>query len=332
MIMTFRAFLLDKDSVDQEKTTFELKSLAVEDLPKGEVTVRVAYSSVNYKDGMVAIWNRMVSSYPHIPGIDLSGTVEHSDDPRFKQGDLVIVTSYGLGVSHYGGFSELARVPADWVVPLPDGLTLREAMIMGTAGFTAALSVMRLEENGLRPDKGHVLVAGASGGVGSVAVDILAKRGYKVTASTGKTNEHSYLQELGAAHVIHRDEVIDTNNKFVRKPQWAGAVDPVGGTTLQYILSTLQYGGSVATSGLTGGLEVATSVYPFILRGVNWLGIDSVECPMDVRLQVWVRLGSDLKPRKLNDDMVNEITLEQLPTVLNRILEGKVRGRTIVKM
>ncbi|MFX3634238.1 MAG: acryloyl-CoA reductase [Candidatus Pristimantibacillus sp.] len=330
----FRAFVLDKEpNKDNDgQISFSLKQLSDEDLPKGEVTVRVAYSSVNYKDGMVAIWNRMVHSYPLIPGIDLSGSVEHSDDPRFKRGDLVLVTSYGLGVSRHGGFSELARVPADWVVPLPEGLTLREAMIMGTAGFTAALSVQRLEDNGLTPDQGPVLVAGATGGVGSVAVDILSKRGYEVTASTGKTSEHDYLRELGAAHVIHRDEIVDADKKLVRKPIWAGAVDPVGGATLQYILSTLKYGGSVATSGLTGGVEVATSVYPFITRGVNWLGIDSVECPMDVRLKVWGRLGEDLKPRRINDEMVNEISIEQLPEVLNRILEGKVRGRTIVAM
>lgn len=327
----FRAYVLDNKPEDQQPI-FELRQLTLDELPAGEVTVRVAYSSVNYKDGMVAIGNRMVKSYPLIPGIDLAGEVVQSSDARYKPGDPVIVTSYGLGVSQHGGFSEMARVPADWVVPLPKGLTLREAMIMGTAGFTAALSVQRLEDNGLRPDKGPVLVAGATGGVGSVAVDILSARGYEVTASTGKTEEHDYLRELGAAHVIHRNEIIDTENKSTRRSQWAAAVDPVGGTTLQYILSTLQYGGSVATSGLTGGIEVATSVYPFILRGINWLGIDSVECPMPLRQQIWARLGSDLKPKSINDRMVNAIALEQLPDVLNQILQGKVRGRTIVEM
>lgn len=274
----------------------------------------------------------MIKSYPHIPGIDLSGTVAESTDPRYKPGDEVIVTSYGLGVTHHGGYSELARVPASWVVPLPSGLTQREAMILGTAGFTAALSVQRLEDNGLTPEKGPVVVAGASGGVGSVAVNILAKRGYEVTASTGRLSEEAYLKELGAKHVIHRDELTESERKPIRRPLWAAAVDPVGGKTLSYLLSTLQYGGSVATSGLTGGVEVETSVYPFILRGVNWLGIDSVECPMELRRRVWERLATDLKPTMLSNTIVKEIQLEQLPEELALILQGQVRGRTIVRL
>ncbi|MCK9862007.1 acryloyl-CoA reductase [Paenibacillus sp. ATY16] len=326
----FRALVADNNG--EEAPTLTIKNLTTADLPEGEVTVRVAYSSVNYKDGMVGIWGRMIKSYPHIPGIDLSGTVTESTDPRYKPGDEVIVTSYGLGVTHYGGYSELARVPASWVVPLPTGLTQREAMILGTAGFTAALSVQRLEDNGLTPEKGPVVVAGASGGVGSVAVNILAKRGYEVTASTGRLSEEAYLKELGAKHVIHRDELTETEQRPIRRPLWAAAVDPVGGKTLSYLLSTLQYGGSVATSGLTGGVEVETSVYPFILRGVNWLGIDSVECPMELRSRVWERLASDLKPAMLSNTIVNEIQLEQLPEELALILQGQVRGRTIVKL
>ncbi|SFE05305.1 putative quinone oxidoreductase, YhdH/YhfP family [Paenibacillus catalpae] len=326
----FRALVADSNGEEQPKLA--IRSLTAADLPEGEVTVRVAYSSVNYKDGMVGILGRMVKSYPHIPGIDLSGTVAESSDSRYRPGDEVIVTSYGLGVTQHGGYSELARVPASWVVPLPTGLTLREAMILGTAGFTAALSVQRLEDNGLSPGNGPVVVAGASGGVGSVAVNILAKRGYEVTASTGRLSEEAYLKELGAAHVIHRDELTESERKPVRRPQWAAAVDPVGGKTLSYLLSTLQYGGSVATSGLTGGIEVETSVYPFILRGVNWLGIDSVECPMELRRRVWERLGSDLKPTMLSSAIVNEITLEQLPEELAHILQGQVRGRTIIKL
>ncbi|GMK45199.1 NADPH:quinone oxidoreductase family protein [Paenibacillus glycanilyticus] len=326
----FRALVADNNG--EEAPTLTIKNLTTADLPEGEVTVRVAYSSVNYKDGMVGIWGRMIKSYPHIPGIDLSGTVTESTDPRYKPGDEVIVTSYGLGVTHYGGYSELARVPASWVVPLPTGLTQREAMILGTAGFTAALSVQRLEDNGLTPEKGPVVVAGASGGVGSVAVNILAKRGYEVTASTGRLSEEAYLKELGAKHVIHRDELTETEQRPIRRPLWAAAVDPVGGKTLSYLLSTLQYGGSVATSGLTGGVEVETSVYPFILRGVNWLGIDSVECPMELRSRVWERLASDLKPTMLSNTIVNEIQLEQLPEELALILQGQVRGRTIVKL
>ncbi len=330
---TFQAMVLDKVN---DQTKLEIKQLSIEDLPKGEVTIRVAYSSVNFKDGLVAIQNpiqnQLVTSYPLVPGIDLAGTVIDSIDERFKEGDEVIVTSYKLGTGHSGGFSEIARVPAEWVVPLPKGLTLKEAMILGTAGFTAALSVQRLEENELEPSQGPVLVAGATGGVGSIAVNILAKRGYDVIASTGKSNEEAYLKELGAKQIIHRNEIIDTDQTSIREEKWAGAVDPVGGKTLQYILSTLKYGGSVATSGFTGGAEVSTTVYPYILRGVNWLGIDSVECPMKKRLKVWNRLGDDLKPTKLNEDMVNEISLEELPGVLASILEGKVRGRTLVKL
>jgi acrylyl-CoA reductase (NADPH) len=325
----FQALVLDQ--VDGE-TSLEIKQVTNEDLPEGEVTVKVEYSSVNFKDGLVSIGNKMVTSYPLIPGIDLSGTVLKSTDSRFKAGDPVIVTSYGLGVTRHGGFSEIARVPAEWVVPLPEGLTLREAMILGTAGFTAALSVQRLEDNGLKPENGPVLVAGATGGVGSLSVDMLANRGYHVVASTGKASAHEYLKSLGAKEVIDRNEIVETKVKAVREPRWAAAVDPVGGTTLQYILSTLQYGGSVATCGLTGGNKVSTTVYPFIGRGVNWLGIDSVEYPSDLRVKIWERLGTDLKPRKLNEEIVQEVSLQELPEVLNQIIQGKVRGRTIVKM
>jgi len=326
---TFKALVLDKVN---DQTKLEIKQLSMEDLPKGEVTIRVAYSSVNFKDGIVAIRNQLVESYPMVPGIDLAGTVIDSKDERFKIGDEVIVTSYRLGAGHFGGFSEIARVPAEWVVPLPKGLTLKEAMVLGTAGFTAALSVIRLEDNGLEPSRGPVLVAGATGGVGSIAVNILAKIGYEVVASTGKINEEAYLKGLGAKEVIHRNEIMDTDQTSIRKKRWAGAIDPVGGKTLQYILSTLKYGGSVATSGLTGGIEVSTTVIPFISRGVNWLGIDSVQCPMKNRLKVWSRLADDLKPIKLDDEMVNEVSLEELPAVLADIIEGKIRGRTLVKL
>lgn len=324
---TFQAMVL-KDGQSRP----EIRQLGMGDLPEGEVTVRVAYSSVNFKDGLVAVKKRMVGSYPMVPGIDLAGTVMESSDGRFKPGDEVIVTSYDLGTGHFGGFSEVARVPADWVVPLPEGLSLRESMILGTAGFTAALSVLRLEENGLTPDKGPVLVAGATGGVGSIAVNILAKRGYEVTASTGKSDEEAYLKSIGASQVIPRNEVVDEDGAPVRGEMWAGAVDPVGGKTLQYILSTLKYSGSVATSGLTGGIDVRTTVLPFISRGINWLGIDSVQCPMDRRLKVWELLSGEYKPTVLDGDLVNEVSLEELPEVLEAILEGKVRGRTVVKL
>lgn len=326
---TFQALVLNKVN---EETTLNIKELTMNDLPEGDVTIRVAYSSVNYKDGLVAIQNRFVTSYPFVPGIDLAGTVMDSTDEQFKPGDEVIVTSYTLGTGQFGGFSEIARVPSEWVVPLPKGLSLKEAMILGTAGFTAALSVQRLEDNELNPNLGPVLVAGATGGVGSIAVNILANKGYEVTASTGKTNEESYLKGLGAAHVINRHEIIDTDQTPIREEKWAGAIDPVGGKTLQYILSTLKYGGSVATCGLTGGTAVSTTVLPYISRGVNWLGIDSVQCPMDKRIKVWQRLGDDLKPTMLNEDMVNEISLHELPEVLADILKGNVRGRTLVNL
>lgn len=326
---TFQAMVLDKVN---DQTKLEIKQLSMDDLPEGEVIIRVAYSSVNFKDGIVAIQNQFVESYPLVPGIDLAGTILESTVERFKTGDKVIVTSYQLGTGHFGGFSEVARVPAEWVVPLPNGLSLKEAMVLGTAGFTAALSVHRLEENGLEPSQGPILVAGATGGVGSIAVNILAKRGYEVVASTGKSNEEAYLKGLGANQIINRNEIIDTELIPIREERWAGAIDPVGGKTLQYILSTLKYGGSVATCGLTGGIEVSTTVLPYISRGVNWLGIDSVEYPMNKRLKVWNRLGDDLKPTTLNEDVVNVISLKELPGVLANILEGKVRGRTLVKL
>ncbi|WP_090085514.1 acryloyl-CoA reductase [Lentibacillus persicus] len=325
---TFKALVLDKKG---EQTNLDIKQLQKDDLPDGDLTIRVAYSSVNFKDGMVAVNNQLVESYPLVPGIDLAGTVMGSQDNRFKEGDEVIVTSYELGTGHWGGFSEVARVPADWAVPLPEGLSLKEAMILGTAGFTAGLSVQRLEDNGLERGQGSVLVAGATGGVGSLAVNMLAKRGYDVTASTGKSDEKDYLKKIGASEVVDRHEVEDTEQKPVRRKQWAAAVDPVGGKTLQYILSTLDYGGSVATSGLTGGTDVATSVLPFISRGINWLGIDSVKCPMEKRRDVWQLLADDFKP-DMHDELVNEVTLEELPDVLRDIMESKVRGRTIVKL
>lgn len=328
---TFQSLVLDKVN---NQSKLEVKQLSMSDLPEGEVTIRVSYSSVNFKDGAVAYRNhQMVESYPLVPGIDLAGTVMDSKDDRYKTGDEVIVTSYKLGTGHFGGFSEVARVPAEWVVPLPKGLSLKEAMILGTAGFTAALSVQRLEENELDPSQGPVLVTGATGGVGSIAVNILAKRGYEVVASTGKTNEEDYLRKIGAKQIINRNEILETEPIQMREEKWAGAVDSVGGKTLQYIISTMKYGGSVATSGLTGGVDVSTTVYPFILRGVNWLGINSVDYPMQKRLKVWNRLGDDLKPNMLNDaDLVNEISLKELPEVLASISEGKVRGRTIVKL
>ncbi|MDE5414483.1 NADPH:quinone oxidoreductase family protein [Alkalihalobacterium chitinilyticum] len=329
MNKVFKALVVNKTEDD---FSLGFKDVSTDDLPKGEVLIEVHYSSVNYKDGLASIpKGKIVQSYPFIPGIDLAGTVVSSIDPRYKEGDKVIATSYEIGVSHFGGYSQYARIPGDWVVPLPKGLTLKEAMIYGTAGFTAALSVHRLEENGLTPEKGKVLVTGATGGVGSIAVAILHKRGYEVVASTGKESEHDYLHTLGANEVITRGDVVPENIRPLDKQYWAGAVDPVGGTTLAALLSRMDYGGSVAVSGLTGGMDVATTVFPFILRGVNLLGIDSVYCPMELRKVIWERMANEYKPESLAQIAV-ESELNDLPQHLSSILKGQVRGRVVVKL
>lgn len=325
---SFKALVVNKNDND---FTVNIETLNLNDLPEGEVLIEVAYSSVNYKDGLAAIPDgKIVSTYPFVPGIDLAGTVVSSEDSRFKEGDKVIATSYEIGVTHYGGFSEYARIPAEWIVPLPEGLTLKEAMTFGTAGFTAALSVQYLQDNGVKPDDGQVLVSGATGGVGSAAVSMLSKLGYEVVASTGKESEHAYLKSIGAKEIISREDLLPEKIRPLDKQRWAGAVDPVGGKTLAYILSTTKYGGTVAVSGLTGGPNVPTTVFPFILRGVKLIGVDSVYCPMPVRQKLWQRLASDLKPEKL-DTITREITLEELPQALKDILQGKLTGRTIVK-
>ncbi len=330
MTENFRALVVNKED---DNVSIDVKSLTFDDLPDGDVTIRTAYSSVNYKDGLASIPNgNIVTTYPFVPGIDLAGTVVSSTDSRFKEGDEVIATSYEIGVTHYGGFSEYARVKSDWVVPLPKGLSLKEAMAYGTAGFTAALSVQRLEEQGVRPESGDVLVTGATGGVGSLAVAMLAKLGYTVVASTGTESEHDYLKSIGAKEIVSREDVNPEKVRPLSKQRWAGAVDPVGGQTLAAILSHTQYGGSVAVSGLTGGPKVPTTVFPFILRGVNLLGIDSVYCPMDIRQPLWERMATDLKPDTLLSDIGQEVELDGLEAVLAKILNGDVRGRTIVKL
>lgn len=326
----FKALVVDKTEND---FTVNVKQLTTQDLPAGDVLIKVSYSSVNYKDGLASTPNgKIVRSYPFIPGIDLAGVVVSSNDSRFKAGDEVIATSYEIGVSHFGGYSEYAQIPAEWVVGLPEGLSLKEAMVYGTAGFTAALSVQRLEENGLTPDKGSVLVTGATGGVGSIAVAILAKRGYHVVASTGKQSEHDFLLEIGASEILSREDVAGEKIRALDKQLWAGAVDPVGGKTLASILSKITYNGSVAVSGLTGGGDVPTTVFPFILRGINLLGIDSVYCPMETRIALWKRMATDFKPDNLLKVINSEVSLEELPNVLSSILKGEARGRTIVKL
>lgn len=327
MTNPFQALVVDKT----EPFSIEVRPVSLEELPAGEVLIKVAYSSVNYKDGLASIPNgNIVRNYPFIPGIDLSGTVVSSTDSRFREGQSVIATSYGIGVSHFGGFSEYARIPADWVVDLPEGLTLREAMIYGTAGFTAALSVQALEAQGMTPDQGKVLVTGATGGVGGAATAILAKLGYQVTASTGRTDEAGYLQALGAAEVISREEVAGTAVKPLDKQLWQAAVDSVGGAPLAAVLSKIAYGGAVAASGLIAGTAVPTTVLPFILRGVSLLGIDSVACPMEIRAKLWQRMAGDMKPAVLDTLVDREISLTELPAALQDILQSGTRGRVLV--
>ncbi|MFC0524349.1 acryloyl-CoA reductase [Pontibacillus salicampi] len=327
--MSFKALLVTKE---EEQAHTQIVERTESDLPEGDVTIKVVYSSVNYKDGLATVpKSKVVKEYPIVPGIDLAGTVTHSDNPDYYEGQKVIVTSYELGVAQDGGFSEYARVNSNWIVPLPENLSLKEAMTFGTAGFTAALSVHRLEQNGLTPEDGPVLVQGATGGVGSMAVAMLVKRGFTVEAATGKSEQADYLKSLGVTTVLSREEVTPEKVKPLQKQRWAAAVDPVGGKPLASVLGSIQYGGAVAVSGLTAGVEVPTTVMPFILRGVDLLGIDSVYCPMELRKRVWDRLATDLKPEQLAT-IENEITLEQLPSTLEQILQGKVTGRTIVSM
>ncbi len=326
---TFPALLVDHSG---DATTREVVQLGLDDLPAGEVTIEVEWSGLNYKDALAASKDGKVARIdPLVPGIDLAGTVIESTSADVSAGDAVLVHGYDLGVARHGGFARLARVPADWVVPLPAGLSAREAMTVGTAGFTAALSVDALEVRGLRPGDGPVLVTGATGGVGSIAVDILAGRGYEVIASTGKPDAAQWLRGLGASDVIGRDEASDASRPLGRE-RWAGAVDCVGGSTLPYILSTLRYGAAVAASGNTGGMGVSTTVLPFILRGVALLGIDSVQCAIGRRREVWQRIANDLRPRGLDAVGSATLALAQVPEALDGLLQGAAQGRSLVDL
>lgn len=299
-------------------------------LDPGEVTIRVAYSSVNYKDALAATGTgRIIRRYPCIGGIDLSGTVIASSDSRFKAGDPVIATSFDIGVAHHGGYAELARVPADWVVPLPAGLTLFDAMALGTAGFTAALGIVRMEENGLRPEKGPVIVTGATGGVGSLAIDMLAKLGYHVVALTGKESEADYLRELGAAEVMLRSSLDLSKIRPLDRGRWAGAVDNLGGDVLAWIASTMEQGGTIASIGLAASMTLNTTVAPFILRGVSLLGVDSGYIREPYRSGVWQRLATDLRPPHLAA-MTRQIPFDDLPAVFPEFIAGRAKGRVVV--
>ncbi len=312
------------------KTRAGFEQARLEDLDAGEVVVKVAYSSVNYKDALAATGaGKVIRRFPCVGGIDLSGTVVESSDARFAKGDAVIATSFDLGVSHDGGYAEYARIPADWLVRAPRGMSLKHAMVIGTAGYTAALGVARMEHNGLAPQNGPVIVNGATGGVGSVAIDILAQRGYRVTALTGKDSEADYLHRIGASEVMLRSSIDVAKIRPLDKALWAGGVDNLGGDTLAWMLSTMQQSATVASIGLAANHAWKASVMPFILRGVSLLGIDSGYTPNPQRQQIWERLADDLKPAHL-DDMVRVIPFSQLPDVFQDFLDARVRGRIVV--
>jgi acrylyl-CoA reductase (NADPH) len=326
---SFSAFVAERDG---DAVRRGVRTLSEEDLPEGEVTIRVAWSSVNYKDALATIPGGQVARIsPLVPGIDLAGEVVAAT-PAGAQlvGRQVLVHGYGLGVAHAGGFAGFARVPVDWVVPLPEDLSPRQAMVLGTAGYTAALSIERLERVGLHPGAGPVLVTGATGGVGSVAVALLAHAGYEVAASTGK-GEHDHLRRLGASEVLSRAETSAESERPLERERWAAVVDPVGGATLAYALRTTRYGGAVASSGNTGGVGLASSVFPFILRGVSLLGVDSVQTPLAERRRVWERMAVAYPALGL-DDGASEVTLNDLEPVLDRILRGEITGRTVVRI
>ena len=309
-----------------------IETLHTDQLPAGEVTIAVEYSSLNYKDALAATGQGgMVRTYPHVPGIDAAGTVITSQATDVAVGDRVLVTGYDLGVGAYGGYAEYVRVPASWVVKIPETLSTFEAMALGTAGFTAAMCLLAMEHNGTRPERGPILVTGATGGVGSVAVNLLAQQGYTVAASTGKAEQHDYLRQLGASQILSREEVslTDTQPRPLLRGTWAGAVDTVGGSTLSYLIRTTNYGGNIALCGLVGGHDFAGTVVPFLLRSITLLGIDSAMCPMAYRQTIWQRLATDLKPRHLGD-MARVISLPELPAAISAILQGKVTGRLLV--
>ena len=327
-VETFRAFrVFEEDG----KIVGRLVSMQLADLSAGDVVVKITHSGVNYKDALAAMGaGKIMRRFPLVGGIDFAGTVVSGAAEQFEAGNRVLVTGYGLGESHDGGFAEYARVPVDWIVPVPEGLSLFESMTIGTAGFTAALSVVEMERNGLTPSSGPVAVTGATGGVGSLAVQCLAARGYQVTALTRKEASQQFLRSLGATDVLVTHHV-QMGSRPLEKATWAGAVDAVGGETLAWLTRTMRRGGCIASSGLTGGVELHTTVMPFILRGIKLLGIDSASCPMDVRQLIWHRLATDMKPAHLKET-AHTIRLDDLPTACETLLRGAAVGRYVVTM
>lgn len=324
----FNALVVEKD--EDGKTSAAVQRISEADLPQAEVTVAVEYSTVNYKDGLcIGPGGGLVRNYPHVPGIDFAGTVEVSSDPRYKPGDKVVLTGWRVGEAHWGGYSQKARVKADWLVPLPQGLTTRAAMAVGTAGLTAMLAVMALEDHGLKPGHGEALVTGAAGGVGSVAVAILSKLGHEVAAVTGRPETEDYLRSLGATRIVPRAELAETVKRPLESETWTGCVDAVGGAMLARVLGQMKYGASVAAVGLAGGAGLPATVVPFLLRGVNLLGIDSVMQPYGNRIRAWERIARDLPMDKL-EAMIQPATLADLPELGAEILNGQVRGRVVV--
>lgn len=325
----FRALVVEE--AEEKKYVTSIKTRSMSDLPAGEVLVRVHYSALNYKDALSSVGNKGVTrNYPHTPGIDAAGVVASSEHPDFSEGDEVLVTSYDLGMNTDGALAEYIRVPAGWVIPLPEGLSLKQAMMFGTAGLTAGLMINTLVENGLQPDQGPVLVTGATGGVGSLAVAILARAGYSVSAVTGKPEAADFLKSLGASEVLGRDEIIDTERPML-KERWAGVVDVVGGDMLASALKATRYGGTVTCAGLVGSPQLNTTVFPFILRAVSLVGIDSAECPMAPRKAVWDKLAGEWKPECL-ETLTTEITLDQVQEKLTALLQGKAKGHYLVKL
>jgi putative YhdH/YhfP family quinone oxidoreductase len=316
----------------EKKAVGRFEELALDELDAGELVIRVAYSSVNYKDALAATGaGKIIRRFPCVGGIDLSGTVTESADSRFSRGDAVICTSYDLGVSHDGGYAEYARVPAGWAVPMPKGMSLFEAMALGTAGYTAALAVVRMEANGLARANGPVVVSGATGGVGSIAIDVLSRLGYSVTALTGKESESGYLKMLGAKEVMSRKSLDLSKIKPLDKASWAGAVDNLGGEVLAWMASTMMPGGTIAAIGLAASMSLNTTVAPFILRGVSLLGIDSGATPMALRREIWRRLAGDMRPAHLKE-MTRTIAFDDLPQAFDGLLRGAAKGRIVVDM